>query len=474
MPPNEGGDAAEVPSLLRQPEGVVPLGMPVTILWSPGLFLEDEPKVSIEDRIINTVVEHQPNGVRLLPAPRWPSNATVTVDLGGLATASSVEADGWQVVFNTDWDESEGWIEPEVMIRRPVPSSVAPSNLKWLAVAGVDPLVSELVLRSAEGYEVRARSEDKRWGPSIFDVLDGACAAPCAPQRLRLVVPDRVALGPRGEVLTGSVPDLSPPVLRHLGVEVVPGRLEIAAVYSEIVRVRGLWRHLTGVGGARMVAVGLPSHEVRLRQEGQPPRDVDIYVEIIAEDLGGQVVTTSTVVRTPPPLSLRIQELVPTPRRDWGDSEPNGQPFDPWPGWGTVSSADEWIELVNDGNEILRLQDLGLQIRVKDNSPSVTLVATAPALWWGDGGSLEAWYPGEALVVRPLGAMDQRGLRVELWAGEIEVDALWVAAIPGAHHPGGQPPDWVHESIARSADGQVRWCRPTPGNPLPTMDCVSE
>ncbi len=174
---------------------------------------------------------------------------------------------------------------------------------------------------------------------------------------------------------------------------------------------------------------------------------------------------------TPPAIAVAITEIVASPLRDWNDSEGGAVPFDPVPGVGTVSEADEWVELVNRSQSAIDLTTSGIELRTIDATPNVTVLAGAPALYFGDGGSLTSWWPGEALVVRARGAMSSRGLTVEVAAGDQRLDRVVLGEQSGADHPGGSPPNVRYESVARTPSGGFAWCVPTPGDPRPATEC---
>ncbi|CAN0479583.1 unnamed protein product, partial [Laminaria digitata] len=122
-------------------------------------------------------------------------------------------------------------------------------------------------------------------------------------------------------------------------------------------------------------------------------------------------------------------------------------------GLGAVNDNDEWVELVNLSERAVDLLQAGLELRALDGSPSVTPVDAAPALYFGAGGSVRSWKPGEALVVRPRGSLSQRELRLELYGSGALLDTLQIGGVGEADHPGGGLLDTVHEAIARDQHG---------------------
>lgn len=441
-----------------EPAGPVPPDAWVALRWADGLLAwEAPPIVRHEAAVLRVEAELHETGARLRGLPRWPPGATVTVDLTGCLSGVEPES---PVQFAV---APEVVVPPSPVVRRPVPGELAPSNLAWVAVAGVG------------GDEVRFRSEDHAWmasraALSVFEVARvGPCAGPCAGRAYVLIEPPGGS-GARARVQTATVSDHRAPELLSVGPPVAePGRLVVDLEANETVRGGGVWTS-AGADG-RMIATGLPGRQARLTAEPAPPAGRQVRLELWVEDLAGNRATVGLDAESAPEVFVHVSELVPAPRRDWGDSEPEGEPFDRFPGRGTVSSADEWVELVHTGEEAVRLDDLGLELRTLDGSPAVTVVADAPALRFGDGGDPTAWRPGEALVVRTRGDMAQRDLVVELWAGAHLVDRVELSDQPGADHPGGAPPDLEHDALARGWDGRFRWCRPSPGSPIPADDC---
>lgn len=365
----------------------------------------------------------------------------------------------------------------EWWLRAPAPRRLAPPNLHFIYVEGTPPpkvapaaihlqdVEGELELPVVEvvGGQVIARVEERA----------GRCRWLCPGSEYTLSMP---ALGPspasQGEVVTGTVADRWPPILTSTAVIQVGDALELDVFADEPVVVRGDVRDRTGLT-VPMVAAPLAGPQVRLRPASPLPPKTDVIFTLFTEDLAGNagpIVTLSA--QTPAHLDVRIQEVVPTALHDWGDSEGGiGVPFDPWPGVGPVSSTDEWVELVNRGDEPIDLYRTRVELRGLDGTPVLTSIAGAPALYFGSGGSRLGWWPGEALVVRTRGDLSQRGLTVAVWAGRRELDRVQIGLGAGEDHPGGSPPDPERESIARTVSGRWKWCAPTPGDPLPNGDC---
>jgi hypothetical protein len=57
---------------------------------------------------------------------------------------------------------------------------------------------------------------------------------------------------------------------------------------------------------------------------------------------------------------LRISEVVVDPQQDWSDD--TGTPFDPIPGEGSITSSDEYVEIVNASNDFIDLREYRLEM----------------------------------------------------------------------------------------------------------------
>ena len=60
---------------------------------------------------------------------------------------------------------------------------------------------------------------------------------------------------------------------------------------------------------------------------------------------------------------------------------------------------------------------------------------------------------------------------LELYAGRTLLDRWVIGDELDADHRGASPPDLEHEAIARTPDGRLRWCVPSPGDPAAPLDC---
>ncbi len=444
----------EAPVVTVSPDGPVAPTEAVVLAWPAGFALSRPPEASAAGRSIPAALDPRTEGAVLTPLPRWPEATEVQVDLRLEGRAGRADL---AVRFPVKTGAPAP--PPPVVVRRPVPGQLAPSNLAWLAVAGTD--APEIAL-DGPGGPVRA----DRFEPSLYRIDDsGPCSGVCPGARYRLA---EAELGPTGEVSTATTPDTTPPRIERLALFATPGRLEVEVAADEVVRAAGRWSSEPSSGA--LAAIGTPGPSIRLEARPAPPDGAAVEVVLDVYDLADLGTSTRSRVRTPEVPRVAITEVVTTPRSDWNDSEPNGEPFDAFPGTGAVTSADEWIELVNRGGRALDADAAGLEVHALDATPTVTRVATAAGFRFGDGGTMSSWAPGEALVLRPRGSMAQQ-VTVEVWAGAVLLDRVVVGRSAGADHPGGAPPDRDHESLARAQDGMWRWCIPTPGDPTPNPVC---
>lgn len=271
-----------------------------------------------------------------------------------------------------------------------------------------------------------------------------------------------------GAVQTSSVPDEILPEIVDAYVDRLGPVPELWVQVSEPCTVIASVSYLDGtVSDVPLTAVTSGTGRILLPEtEAVVGGEVNFYVVDVA---GHQSARHSRRFAAPEMLQIRLQELVTTPIRDWGDSNPNGRPFDAHPGDGTVGENDEWIELVNTSTKVVSLMDAGLEVRITGRTVSTTAVASAPSLYFGSGGNALAWQAGEALVVRLRGRMSQRDVGIEVWWGPRRLDQVWIGE--GGQHPGGGPPTVLHESLDRGEDGRWRWCEPSPGEPNPGRRC---
>jgi hypothetical protein len=172
---------------------------------------------------------------------------------------------------------------------------------------------------------------------------------------------------------------------------------------------------------------------------------------------------TATATPTPvEPGAVLINEVVTDPQQDWNDSTGgNGIPFDTTPGNGTVSSSDEWIELLNVTECSLDLT--GWSLVMSDTSPATQVLGEGNAvLRFSNGGSLTDFRPGERLVIgNPKGALNN-DVYIELRdATGRRVDDVEIGDDPEHDGPDGAPQfgqdgnatTAYNEAVARVPDG---------------------
>ncbi|MEM7447141.1 MAG: Ig-like domain-containing protein [Myxococcota bacterium] len=130
----------------------------------------------------------------------------------------------------------------------------------------------------------------------------------------------------------------------------------------------------------------------------------------------------------PPPADVVISEVVLTPRNDWNRSDGVGAPFQAR-GGGSITSADQFVELRNLEDEPVDLQ--GWTLLILDSSPSTTTLGDeGPTLVTSAGSNLNALQPGAFLVLGdPDGfassdawiiLRDERGR----WVDDVEIGGL--------------------------------------------------
>lgn len=442
--------------LSRTPSGTVGPEEPVAFRWEEAFVLSARPAVRSSAQALTAQVELGVGRVQLFPAPSWPVGARIEVDFGGAFATAEGRSLEVPVAF---FDVAAGPSEPEgVRLNLPRSGATVPPNLRWLEADLAE--ADGGFLESDDGDRVDLRRAD----PGFVEVdTGGRCDRLCPGQVYRLSGVE----GPQGPFLrTSTSADTRPPKILEVSAKLEPGRLRLLVRSDETVRGR------VQLGEApRLNPVASSPGWLDLSAAAEPFPRSNVEVRLDVEDLAGAKTSTRFHLQAPPELALRITELVPTALRDWGDSEPSLEPFDPWPGTGSVTSADEWVEIVNLGSEPLDLTAVPVELRVLDRTPSATRLERAPGAFFGDGGSARDWRPGEALVVRPRGDMAQRDVMVELWGGAILLDRVLLAQRVEADHAGGAPPALEFEAIGLGRDGRFAWCVPSPGDPRPAERC---
>ncbi len=99
-----------------------------------------------------------------------------------------------------------------------------------------------------------------------------------------------------------------------------------------------------------------------------------------------------------------INEVVTDPQQDWNDSQGgNGIPFDSIPGSGTITSTDEWVEILNISRDTLDLTVAGgWKLVFLDTTPETLFFANpgrSVEFVLSRGGSITGFLPGEYLVI---------------------------------------------------------------------------
>jgi hypothetical protein len=144
---------------------------------------------------------------------------------------------------------------------------------------------------------------------------------------------------------------------------------------------------------------------------------------------------------------IYFTEVVTDPQSDHSESSGgNGAPYDDQPGTGTVSSTDEWLELYNAGTSTVDLT--GFTLAFIDSTPSsyVFGTTTAGTLLFGGSSTLDAFAPGDFLVLgNPPGALNN-SITLEL----LDPDGmLWDQWVVGDANATGT----ADEALARSPIG---------------------
>jgi hypothetical protein len=447
----------------------------VTISFSAPITLASEGwPITVETpdhRVLPVGVSMTSGGKELWLAPieGWPPGQRIRVELH----AGFVDRAGRPLLLPAESPAFETAIEEvepnQIAIRYPPVAPPAPLNLRWLALSASnrEMLPQEVVLerdlqrivapveRTTEGGVFLARLPEHR----------GVCDPLCPGTRY-------VIEGVRGEVVTATIADAIPPVLTSTRVVIRGDRVILEVEASEPVL---LSARLVAPDGTE-TAIALPliaSRSVFVAPDTKILSSGGEYLIVTeVEDIAGNALEPFAVgFRAPTLVAAQITEVVPAPIHDWNDSDKTGVAFDAYPGSGPVTDSDEWIEIVNTSSFAIDLAAAGLSVRTLDTSPTETVLDGVAHLYFGYGGSRAAWQPGEALVFRPRGSISQRAFTIELHSGTRRLDSVIVGDVSGADANEGTPPDLDHEALARDPSGVFRWCRPTPGDPLPAQDC---
>lgn len=462
-------DASPIVVLAVQPEGPIEPQTPIEIVfsgsveppssgWPIAIKTEDGTSVAHDIEVLS------PEVISLRPKPYWPSTQ-VWIELGqGLQGAPSVEPPSAPMLVVVE----QPTVPPMAALLSPAPSSLSPANLRYVTVSrGLQS--AEFYLEGPQTITTRPLALDEQ-GRALL-ALEGELS-PGATYSLRTRSSELLlAEGASSLIRTSTVFDDQAPTVLTTKVHFEGGTAIVEVCADEPVLLQGRAESGGGGAGRALIPALIPSERALGRFTGlQPDQDYKFWVEVF-DPSGQHAAPLEIPVRTAAAMAVRISEVVPQPLHDWGDSAPVGLPFDSAPGTGAVSSADEWVELVNMGSAPIDLTRAGLQLRVLDASPVEQPLSSAPGMFFGAGGNLQNWWPGEALVIRPRGDMATRALTLELRWGNQVLDRVHFGDGADSVHPGGAPPDLEHEARARDVLGRWAWCAPTPGDPRPTRDC---
>jgi hypothetical protein len=479
--------SSEIRILGVTPQENVPLDAPVEVLFSARIEAfdaEDGPTKMLfrgdeGSQTATASVERNANedGVLLYPQEKWPPGRRLTPASGSSlqdALGQPLRDDAGLLWFSTA-DAASAPDDPwGVRIESPAAGEIAPINLAYvhLRVSSLETLSEAELVSDADRVMLKLTSPMVSGGAvTQWEVGDGACDGLCPATEYRLVWPGSRPPEPGFDrVRTASTADNLAPELLESEAIIEGPEVVLRLVFSEPATIRPL-----SAEESDNVFEGppAPSRQMALHLQQAVMSGVAYRYRFVACDLSdncGEPVEMPFQV--PDIIQARFTELVTTPLRDWGDSLPRGQPFDPFPGLGSVTDADEWVEIVNLAPHPVQVRGSGLRIDALDRSPSVTFVEGAAGLYFGGGGSLEAWLPNEPLVVRLRGSMSSTGLTLRLQHGRVLLHQVVLDAASSGDHPGGAPPDALRESLSRDPSGRLRWCVPSPGAWPGSLDCL--
>lgn len=439
-----------------EPSGAFDVVLTASVSEAPDVPV----RVTAEGRaLVHRAAWVPPGRVRVEPESAWPPGRVQIELLPGWIDVEGRELSVGAGASVQVVDDVEA---PTWLLEAPRPNGLAPPNLAAVVLA-VRPVVPI--------DRVRLVSDD---GAVEFDDVDTSvvgqvrargrpvCPPLCPRAQVRVQVDGLEPVEGGGTFQVLDVPDRRAPRVRS-----VQAIRHGAGIDLDFELDEPGWVELEGPGvGVRSFPFGFQRSAGTLT--GLPEAPLTLAVRTYDLALNAREAEPVTVETVSVP-QVRFSEVVATPLRDWGDSEPAGLPFDGRPGAGTVSDADEWIEIVHRGDRPLDLTRVSIEIRAEDGTPSVTPLAGSTPIRFGSGGRLDRWLPGEAAVVRLRGTLSSTDLTLSLVSGSRTLDRIRLGT--DADHPGGSPPDAVHESVALGLDGRWRWCVPTPTDPIPPVDC---
>jgi hypothetical protein len=462
-----------------EPSSPVPLTATVTVLfsapvkpksaaWSLSVSGPDQSQV-----MSDAVLAGDGQSLALSPLPAWPAGAQLSVALAD--TFSDLSGHPLDPSSAVSFATATATRSGVFVLRAPTPSERAPINLAYLTIA-VDPPdfpVDEVVLESST-QRIHANVLDRDATGLVIAQLPnflGPCQPLCMSTEYGLVVRGAQAQQDVLKIVeTSTETDGLIPAWTSTAVDFTGDSIVVRASTNKPVRVRG---HLRSELGAEipLARTWLPASFVFLEPEGQLEPEESYVVVLEGEDeVGHGLPTIQFQVVLPPQVSVEITELVADPLHVWSDDSGAGPFVSPDPGTPTVD--DQWIELVNLSAHAIDLTTTTVVLQTIATTLHETPLDQAPLYRFGDGGSMTHWSPGEALVLHPHGAMAHTRLLAQVVAGQTILSTLKIGPDPDADHPGGHPPDFVHEAIAKDPSGRFLWCAPTPGDPRPATDCV--
>lgn len=387
------------------------------------------------------------------------------------------EADG--IISEHLLTTSESPIEStaRITLLGPEPGVFVPPNVQHLvlAVSPNFPPVRRFRLKSLEHEIVAPVIEVLSEGRYLVSIPQGGqtCLGLC-PRTDYEITADGLKVNQQKSyrIQTGTIADHQSPDLQFRQFDLWGDFLRITVELDELATVHArIWT--TDQTPLILQTIGAPSRKVVLESPESLMPKSNYEGEIIVTDFCGQQTTfTIPAFTTVAQAEVEITEVVATPLHDWSDNLPNNDPYDRYPGNGTVSSVDEWIELRNVSNETIVIGQAGIYVRVIDASPTETWLSNAPAIRIGDSLDGNTWKPGEFLVFRPFGTLNQTDYIIEVFSGRRRLDRLVIGDQMDSSHSGGRPPDLAHEALAKDNAGYWRWCRPTPGHLTIDLDCL--
>ena len=459
----------EVISNLSQIMPTEPLRIIITgteELGLPSIVASAEPSQSIE-----IVAERGFSSDEwiLRPATSWPVGVVIKIQL--------FNRDRLMTEFEFEVAERT-WIgSPKVSLLAPISSSEVPPNTRFLIIDSlpVDRDLKNLRLFSSGHEMVFNVVETLRPGRFAAKLHSGSgfCDGLCPATEYDVWAEyDDDVVATELVLRTATITDSIAPVLQLEDVGIWSHELRLRFEASESVLGQGRIRSELGEYVELQTAEYYLGEIVLSNIEVLKP-DTSYQGEIEFWDLSGNKYVYQTgLFRTPESLDVEITEIVPTPFRDWNDSEPNGEPFDSFPGKGTVSSADEWIELVNKSSVPIDIRKSNLFVRVIDSRPTETSVRSAPGAYLADKQEEAIWLPNTALVLRLRGEMTQTDFIVQVFQGSQLLDEVVIGRDVDSVHAGGRSPRPEFESIAKDEFGDWRWCLPSPGRVSLRGNCL--